>query len=143
MLPEMKTYSYLPAFASRFYGNNLFSNLLNSEFESSKPLVNILETKNDFRIELAAPGISKNDFQINLDNQILTISSTQKEEKEEKEEKVLRNEFCYSSFSRSFSLPETIDREKISASYKDGIIVVNIPKKEEAKDKGPKQIFIS
>ncbi len=139
----MKTYSYLPTFASRFYGNNLFSNLLNSEFESSKPLVNILETKNDFRIELAAPGISKNDFQINLDNQILTISSTQKEEKEEKEEKVLRNEFCYSSFSRSFSLPETIDREKISASYKDGIIVVNIPKKEEAKDKGPKQIFIS
>ena len=112
------------------------------EYTGDVPAVNIKEEKDKFVLEMAAPGMKKDDFQINLDNYQLTISSEKKEEKKEKEDNYTRREFLYSSFSRSFTLPKTIDIEKIKADYKNGILSVVLPKKEE-EAKLTKQIKIS
>lgn len=93
---------------------------------------------------MAAPGMKKGDFKINVDNSLLTISSQKQEEQKEGEgEKYTRREFAYQAFTRSFTLPNSADADKISASYNDGILTVTIPKKEEAKPKPPKSIEIS
>lgn len=96
------------------------------------PSVNVKELDNGFEIHVAAPGIKKENFKINLERNILTISSETKTENEEKDEKgtFTRREFNYSSFSRSFTLPEDAEPEKIEASYEDGILKVTVPKKE-------------
>jgi len=103
------------------------------KFEGTVPAVNIIEDNDRFRLEMAAPGLQKSDFQINVEKDVLTISSEKKEEKEEKDDNYARKEFYYNSFSRSFNLPETIDVENIKADYKNGILNVVLPKKEEAK----------
>jgi HSP20 family protein len=98
------------------------------------PAVNIKETEKSFEVEVAAPGMSKKDFKIELDNNMLIISSEKKEEKtdEDKDGKYTRREFSYQSFQRSFTLPmDIIDEKKIEAKYKDGILTIVIPKKEE------------
>ncbi|PZX61856.1 HSP20 family protein [Hydrotalea sandarakina] len=110
---------------------------------STLPKVNIKEDDNGYTVEMAAPGMKKEDFQVNLDKQILTISAEAKTEKEEKKETYSRKEFNYQSFQRSFSLPDTADDEKISAKYTDGILHIYIPKKEEAKPKPAKTITIA
>ena len=107
------------------------------------PSVNIKEDKNEYRVEVAAPGLTKKDFKIELQDNILTISAKKEEKHEEKDEKVLRQEFNYTSFQRSFSLPETVEPDKIKASHKDGILIVHIPKKETAKQTPSKEIPIS
>ncbi len=109
------------------------------------PAVNVRETDNDFTVEFAAPGITKEDFDIELDNDTLTISSKIKPEKEikENEGKYTRKEFNYSSFKRSFNLPETADVTAIGASYSNGVLLVTIPKKEEAKVQPKRLIEIS
>lgn len=111
---------------------------------TSVPSVNIQETEENFLVEVAAPGRSREDFQIELDNEILTISSEDKKENEVKENngKYTRREFSYSSFKRSFSLPETIDSEKIAATYKNGVLEITLPKKEEAKAQPKRMIEI-
>jgi len=108
---------------------NIFNQM--EEARGDVPAVNILDNKDNYIMELAAPGLKKGDFKIKLDNQLLTISSEKKEEKEEQEENYTRKEFVFSSFSRSFTLPKTIVFDKIKADYKDGILIVNLPKKEE------------
>ncbi len=112
------------------------------EYTGDVPAVNIKEENDKFVLEMAAPGMKKDDFQINLDNYQLTISSEKKEEKKEKEDNYTRREFLYSSFSRSFTLPKTVDIEKIKADYKNGILNIVLPKKEE-ETKLTKQIKIS
>ena len=107
------------------------------------PAVNITEQKNDYLVSLAVPGMKKEDFKIDIDGNMLTISSAKEETNEEKEKRFTRMEYNYSSFSRSFTLPETINGEAINAEYTDGILRVTLPKKEEAKNKGPKEISIS
>ncbi len=109
------------------------------------PTVNIKETDDAYQVEMAAPGMVKDDFKIELNNDILTISSEKKEETNEKEnEQFTRREFSYQSFSRAFSLPaNVVDSDKIAAKYNDGILSITIPKKEEAKPKPAKQIAIS
>ncbi len=119
----------------------------NSNFSttsSSIPAVNIRETSESFEVEMAAPGMSKKDFRIELDNNLLTISSVKKQENEQKEgDRYTKKEFSYQSFQRSFSLPkEVVDDEKIQARYEDGVLRLSIPKKEEAKPRPPKQISI-
>lgn len=96
------------------------------------PSVNVKEEENGFEIQVAAPGIKKQDFKINLDRNILTISSENKSETEEVGEyrKFTRREFNYSSFSRSFTLPEQVETDRIEATYEDGILKVSVPKKE-------------
>lgn len=97
------------------------------------PSVNIFESKDDFKLSLAAPGMKKSDFKIDVTGNLLTISSEKEEKKEEKEENYSREEYNYSSFSRSFTLPEEVNKEKIDATYVDGVLKLVLPKKEEAK----------
>lgn len=104
------------------------------------PSVNISETENDFKLEVAAPGMKKEDFNIEVNDNVLSISSEKKEE--HKDEKFTRREFSYEAFQRSFTLPKTVDDGNIEASYNDGVLEIKIPKKEEAKKQSPRQINI-
>lgn len=97
------------------------------------PAVNIADTKEAYELSLAVPGMKKSDFQIDVEGDMITISSEKEESKEENEPKYTRKEYNYSSFSRSFTLPETVNREKIDAAYTDGVLKVTLPKKEEVK----------
>lgn len=109
------------------------------------PAVNILETEDNFRVEVAAPGKTREDFNIELDNEILTISSEVKKEEatNKKEGRFTRKEFNYNNFKRAFSLPDTVNNESISASYENGVLIINLPKKEEAKVQPKRMIEIS
>jgi HSP20 family protein len=107
------------------------------------PKVNIKETADAFIVDMAVPGLKKSDFHIDLENQLLSISSEIKEEKELKDDNFTRREFGYSSFKRTFTLPETVNDDKINASYTDGILSILLPKKEEAKQKPARTIKIS
>jgi HSP20 family protein len=99
----------------------------------SIPAVNITEQKESYLISLAAPGLKKDDFKIDIDGNMLTISTEKEERKEDKEEKYTRQEYSYSSFERSFTLPDEVDKDKIEARYEDGLLKLALPKKEEAK----------
>jgi HSP20 family protein len=115
-----------------------------SDTNTTLPAVNIKETADDFQIEVAAPGLSKNDFKINLDNNQLVISSEHKDEKKEENENYTRKEFSYQSFQRSFTVDQAlVDGEKINAKYADGILNIVLPKREEVKPKPAKEIKIS
>ena len=118
--------------------NDVFDSILNDSFLGDKlvariPAVNIAETENEFQVELAVPGLKKEDFKINLDKNILTVSSEKKTENVEEGKKFSKREYSYNSFSRSFTLPESADHSKIEADYTDGILTLTIAKKEEAK----------
>jgi HSP20 family protein len=106
------------------------------------PAVNISEHKNEYQVALAIPGMKKDDFKIDVDGNMLTISSEKEETREEKEKKFTRKEYNYSSFSRSFTLPEEINKENIEATYQDGVLNISLPRKEEAKKPSAKQIAV-
>lgn len=112
-------------------------------FSKKLPAVNIFETKDDFQIELAAPGLLKKEIKIDLEENILRISGKKITEKKEGEEKkyTLR-EFNFSDFERSFTLPETIDNQGISAKFENGILILTLAKKEEAKPLPPRTVAI-
>ena len=98
--------------------------------------------ENKFQIEVAAPGFNKDDFKVSLDNDVLTIYTEKSQEKEEKDKRYRRREFNYQSFSRSFIVPDYIDKDKIEAEYKDGILYLNLPKIKERIEKKGKEIKI-
>ena len=135
----------MPSLFDRFLENDLFD-WTNRNFSSTNttlPAINIKEDENGFEVEMSAPGLDKKDFEIELNNNVLTISSEKKVENETKEgQRFTRREFSYQSFRRSFNLPETVDNDKIEAKYENGILKLNIPKREEAKPKPAKQIEI-
>lgn len=139
--------SNFPAFSSLiddwFLGD--IPSLFNSNFNEgiTLPKTNIKETIDSYFVEMAVPGLKKDDFDINLDDQMLSISAKTKDESEETNENYTRKEFGYSSFKRSFTLPEHIEESKIKANYNEGILSVELPKKEEAKAKPPKTIKIT
>ncbi|MCB7480862.1 Hsp20/alpha crystallin family protein [Christiangramia sediminis] len=112
---------------------------------TSIPAVNIMETEDSFNVEVAAPGKAKEDFNIELDNDVLTISSEEKKEVDstDKYGRFTRKEFSYSNFKRAFSLPDSVDSTKISAAYKNGVLEIALPKKEEAKVQAKRLIDIS
>ncbi|GMN09471.1 Hsp20/alpha crystallin family protein [Croceitalea sp. MTPC9] len=131
--------------------NLLFPSLMNDIFKPDwfggmenmnhkMPAVNIRENEKDFELEFAIPGFKKEDFNIEVDNDVLTVSSELKNESEVKEENFTRKEFSFSSFKRAFTLPETIDEGKINANYEDGILRLTLPKREEALPK-PKRLI--
>jgi HSP20 family protein len=101
--------------------------------ELNVPAVNIVEEKDDFKVSLAVPGMKKDDFNISIEGNMLTISCEKEERKEEKEKRFTRKEYNFSSFSRSFTLPDDVMKDKIDAKYEDGILKLSLPKKEEAK----------
>lgn len=103
------------------------------------PAVDIEETEGEYRLKAELPGLKKEDVKISVEDNVLTIAGERKEEKAEKHRKVHRVERSYGSFSRSFSLPASIAADRVSASYKDGVLEIVVPKKEEAK---PRQVEI-
>ena len=107
------------------------------------PAVNITEHKNEYQVSLAAPGLKKDDFKIDVNGNMLTISSEKEENKEEKDKRFTRKEYSYSSFSRSFTLPEEINKEKIEAKYEDGVLKISMPRKVEAKMPLAKHISVN
>ena len=117
----------------------------NSNTNTTIPAINIRETKENFEVEMAAPGMKKDDFKVELDGNMLTISSEVENETEEKDgERYTKREFSYQSFQRTFQLPkEVVDSDKIEAHYENGILHLVIPKKEEARQKPPRMIQIS
>ncbi|WP_312313217.1 Hsp20/alpha crystallin family protein [Empedobacter brevis] len=126
-----------------------FENSMRPKFETfvnsqnQFPAVNIKENEDSFEILFAAPGFKKEDFEIEIEENILKVSSEIKQTENIKEEKFSRREFNFTSFKRAFTLPETIDEDKIEASYVDGILKLSLPKKEEALPKEKRSIQIS
>lgn len=119
--------------------------LMNADFWNGKtvePALNIKETDDHFEIELAAPGFSKKDFNVTIEDGCLNISAEKKETEEKKEEAYTRREFNYEAFERSLMLPESVKEEEIKAKYNDGILSFKVMKKEEAKKKPPKVIEV-
>ena len=140
-------FNQLPVLFEDFINRDSFNWGL-SNFSSSNttiPAVNIRETNENYHVEVAAPGMQKKDFKVELDGNLLTISSEKTDQKEEADtEKYTRKEFSYQAFQRSFTLPkELVDADKIQAKYENGMLHLLIPKKEEAKQKAPRLIQIS
>jgi HSP20 family protein len=126
-----------------FFDEDVFgSRMMPSRMMQNMPATNIKENDKNFQIEIAAPGLKKEDFNVDIENGMLTISAEKKDEKEEKDENYTRQEYNYSSFSRSFRLPESVTEDDIDASYKDGVLMLTIPKKEEPQKPQRKQINI-
>lgn len=142
MIPAIRRKT-LPDLFDEFFGRENMSDFFDVEADHNLPAVNIIEGKDDFTIEVAAPGLTKKDFNIDLENNMLTISSEKKEEKKEDDKKFRRREFSYTAFKRSFTLPNSIEADKIKAKHDNGVLKIEIPKKEEAKEKPPRQIEIS
>jgi len=134
---------FLPRFTDDFFGNDFMSDFFDSSVNKTIPEVNVLENNDAFMIEIAAPGLEKKDFKIDLNNNVLTISSEKEAKQVDEKEKYIRREFSYSSFQRSFSLPDSVNQDKIKANHKDGILSIEIPKRDEAKEKPRKEIKIS
>jgi HSP20 family protein len=107
------------------------------------PAVNIKEDEKRFMLDLAVPGIDKKELKIDINEDVLTISSETKNESEENKDGYKRKEFSYSSFCRSFQIPENVSKDKIEANYKDGVLSVTLPKNEEEKHKISRQVKIS
>jgi len=118
-----------------------FGKTMREDFLSFPP-VNIIEKADHYHLELSAPGMEKSDFTISLDGNTLTISGNRKEEKTESDHKMIRREFTCKNFKRSFTVDDKIDAGNINARYENGILVLNLPKKEEVKNAN-KQITIS
>ena len=137
----------LPGLFDDFFTRDLFdwgtSNF--SGAGTTLPAVNVKETADTFEVEMAAPGMNKEDFKVELNNNVLTISSERKHEHEEKDgEKYSRKEFSYQSFQRSFTLAkEAVDADNIQARYENGVLKLSIPKREEVKQKPARLINIS
>jgi len=141
----VKFSNQFPTLFDRFFDNDLFdwSNKNFSLTNTTLPSVNILEDDSSYEVEMAAPSLNKDDFKIELNNDVLTISSEKKNENETKEgQRYTRKEFSYQSFSRSFTLPDSVDSDKIKAKYENGVLKVTIPKREDAKPRPVKQIAI-
>jgi HSP20 family protein len=132
-----------PNLVNTFFNKDLMDELFAPAHIGSAPAVNVAESAEGYRIEVAAPGLQKSDFKLNLDHKRLTISAQKENKAEEKNEKYTRREFSYASFQRTFSLPTTVDGEKINATYVDGVLLVELPKREEAKVKPARTIEIA
>ena len=114
--------------------SNLMGRVLNV------PAVNISEMKDEYQVSVAVPGMKKDDFKIDVEGNVLTISSEKEESTEDKDGQYTRREYNYSSFTRSFTLPDEVNKEKIEAKYEDGVLKINMPRKDEAKKLLAKQV---
>ena len=126
----IKTKRNYPTFGSLFTDWAGTENFFDTDWiKPNIPAVNVKENETNFQIEVAAPGLSKKDFEITVDKGILSISANKETESEEKQENYTRKEFSYTSFNRSFSLPENTLEEAIEAKYEDGILILTVQKK--------------
>ncbi len=145
----MKLVKYNPFAPSKTFGsfvddffNRSITDVLGADFTMNSPSVNIVENGDFYRIEVAAPGLEKGDFEVNVDKGFLNISAKHEHKEEKKEGRYTRREFNYTSFNRSFELPDTVDANAIEAEYENGILMIKLPKKEEVKVEEAKFIEI-
>ncbi len=131
MLPKVRRTETWPSFVDEFFNTDFWPSFMDVNTRYSVPAVNILEDDKEYRIEVVAPGLDKKDVKINLEDDVLTISSEREEKSEEKDKHYMRREFNYTAFSRSFVVPEEVNADKISADHKNGILTLHLPKKEE------------
>lgn len=127
-----------------FFSRDFFSKGL--DLGTSIPAVNTKETKSSYELDVAIPGMSKDDFSIDVDDDILTISSESGEEIDEVDadtDNITRQEFSYSSFQRSFQIPEKVDRNGIAANYENGLLRITLPKSKGAMTEGKRHIAIT
>jgi len=144
MLPVIKKRMYYPhRYTNDFFGKDLLSSFFSDGADYTVPAVNIKENDKSFEIEVAAPGVNKDDFKINLEKNVLTVSSEKETKIEVDPDNFMKREFGYNSFSRSFSIPESVNADKIKASHENGVLTIQLPKIEEAKLKNKKEIKIS
>lgn len=129
----------LSSYIDSFFNDDFF----NFPASFTQPSVNVIENDKEYRLEVAVPGFNKEDFNIDLDHNVLTICGEKKNENKEEKENYTRREFSYASFQRSFTLPETVNAENISAAYENGILRVQLPKKVQEKKEHKKTIKIS
>jgi len=134
--------NYAPVYWDDFFNDRVFNSYNNAQCNHTSPAVNVIENDNDFEIEVAVPGLSRKDFNIEVEEDVLTISSKEKEKKEENKQNFSRREFSFKSFKRSFQLPETVDQDQVHASNKDGVLTIILVKKEEVVQKAPRQIEV-
>jgi HSP20 family protein len=133
MLPTIVRRNHgVPRFVDEFFNDAFLPKFFDFEKGGrvTTPAVNVEETDKEFNIDVAAPGLEKNDLKITVNEGVLTISSEKKSESEEKKDNFIRREFGYSSFARSFTLPEDTDVDRINASHKNGVLRISIPKAE-------------
>jgi HSP20 family protein len=149
-LKLMEDKEMLPMITRRSYRPFLWSNLFDDEFypvlskaPTSMPAVNIREDEKNYVLELAVPGVNKNDLKIDINEDVMTVSSESKKENEESSDGYKRREFSYVSFCRSFYIPENVNRDKIGANYSEGILTVSLPKNDQEKSKISREIKIS
>ena len=133
--------NYLPTLVSDFWGEDLFPGF--EQDWSLNPAVNIIEGEQEFKVEVAAPGLQKEDFKVHVEKNVLEISAEKKNEQVTEDKKYLRKEFNYGEFKRTFSLPSSVDVGKIKATHNNGVLTVEIPKRDEAKVNPRKQIAVS
>ena len=141
MLPSTMRRSYRPLYLSDFFNDDFMPTL--SSRTNSMPAVNIKEDEKNFFLDLAVPGMNKKDMKIDINEDVLTISSESNQETSEERDGYKKKEFNYSSFCRSFQIPDNVDKSKIAAGYKDGILTVSLPKQEKEDKKLSRQISIS
>jgi HSP20 family protein len=146
--PRHRRVTRRPSFGTPVFDNLLnelingnFSNPKRNSFTKNRPAVNVIESNDHFKIEIAVPGLTKKDINIIIEKDVLTISAS-KEVKLKEGEKYTRKEFSYDNFKRTFQLPETVDAANIKATFKNGILEVAIAKKEEAKELPPRAVEI-
>lgn len=128
-------------FFDNFFNGNV-TDFFGSDFVLQAPSVNIVEDENNYRVEIAAPGLNKEDFEINVENGLLKIAAHKENKETVEEDNYIRREFNYTAFNRSFQLPDTVDMESIGANYENGVLTLTLPKLEEAKAKPVKVIEI-
>lgn len=145
LLKTKKNGNAIPSLLSDFFDSDKFfkNHFFERNFDQSLPAVNIKENSGQYNIEFAAPGFNKNDFKIGIEENILTISAEKKQEKKETKDHYTRKEFSFNSFSRSFTLPQTVNTDKVEAKYDDGILKLNISKKEQSKSSPKKEIKVA
>jgi HSP20 family protein len=142
--PNMGLQRRNPVSSLEYFFNDFFSkDLLSQEFAGYVPGVNIREKEKSYSIEVSAPGFEKNDFKVEVQDGVLTISGEHKTEKKEEEKNYVRREFNYGSFKRSFNLVDLVDEEKIDAKYENGVLKIELPKNEKTTTRNIKQIKIS
>lgn len=139
----MRKRVFFPQSGNDYFGRDFLSTFFSDGADYSVPAVNIRENDDSFKIELAAPGLNKEDIKVSLDKDVLKISSESESKKESDDKNFRRKEFGYTSFCRSFSIPENVDTEAIKASMTNGILSVELPKLAEEKQKLHRMIKIS
>lgn len=145
LLTKFRPYEALPSLVDQFFSRFWDEDFRSSNGNFTMPAVNISETDDQFTVELAAPGLNKNDFKITVDNGYLTIEATQEQKSDETSSngQFRRMEFNYRNFKRTFTLPEEVNADKIASRYENGVLRLELPKKDEAKPRPVREIKVS